>query len=67
MKVNCLSCGHTVDLRDGYDDYEGQVKCFACGALLTIRTREAQIKWVELYGNAGSAHSAADSSMQYKP
>jgi DNA-directed RNA polymerase subunit N (RpoN/RPB10) len=48
MKLICLSCGHAVDLRDAYDDYDGQVKCFACGALLAIRTREGQIKWVEL-------------------
>ncbi len=48
MKLNCLSCGHSVDLRDGYDDYDGQVKCFVCGALLTIRTEDGQIKWVDL-------------------
>ena len=48
MKLNCLSCGHTVDLRDGYNDYDGQVKCFTCGALLAVRTQEGQVKWVEL-------------------
>ncbi len=62
MKVNCLSCGHTVDLRDGYDDYEGQIKCFACGALLSIRTREGQIKWVELSENSRNLQSALDPS-----
>ncbi len=66
MKVNCLSCGHTVDLRDGYDDYEGQVKCFACGALLNIRTRDGQIKWVELAGNGSLMHHTSDHSTQYK-
>ena len=25
-------CGHSVDLHRDYDDYEGQVKCFVCGA-----------------------------------
>jgi DNA-directed RNA polymerase subunit N (RpoN/RPB10) len=48
MKLNCLSCGHTVDLRDGYNDYDGQVRCFTCGALLAVRTQEGQVKWVEL-------------------
>jgi hypothetical protein len=66
MKVNCLCCGHTVDLRDAYDDYEGLVKCFACGGLLSIRTREGQIKWVEPAGNAENMHSASDPSAQYK-
>jgi len=44
MKINCLSCGHKVDLDDVYDDYEGQVKCFVCGALLEIRAEEGHLK-----------------------
>ncbi|HLA85596.1 MAG TPA: hypothetical protein VJL29_12455 [Thermoguttaceae bacterium] len=47
MKLNCVSCGHTVDLHNDYDDYDGQVKCFTCGALLAVRTQEGQVKWVE--------------------
>jgi DNA-directed RNA polymerase subunit N (RpoN/RPB10) len=48
MKINCLSCGHKVDLDDVYDDYQGQVKCLACGALLEIRTEEAHLRMVKL-------------------
>ncbi|MGO8745027.1 MAG: hypothetical protein ACLQNE_03465 [Thermoguttaceae bacterium] len=48
MKVNCLSCGHSLDLRDAYDDYEGQVRCFICASLLAIRTQDGQVKSVEL-------------------
>jgi len=47
MKVNCLSCGHAVDLRNSYDDYQGQIKCFTCGALLAIRTEGGEIRSVE--------------------
>jgi hypothetical protein len=65
MKINCLICGHTVDLRDAYDDYEGLIKCFACGGLLTIRTREGQVKWVEPSGNPENERSTVDHSMQY--
>ena len=46
MKINCVSCGHKVDLDDAYDDYEGQVKCFVCGTLLEIRTDQGNIKSV---------------------
>jgi len=46
MKINCLSCGHKVDLADAYDDFEGEVKCFACGALLEIKTEEGKLKTV---------------------
>lgn len=47
MKINCLSCGHKVDLADAYDDYEGQVKCFACGAILEIKTQEGNVSAVK--------------------
>ena len=48
MKLNCLSCGHSVDLRDSYDDYEGPVKCYVCGALLLIRTKDGGLRSVEV-------------------
>ena len=46
MKINCLSCGHNVDLDDAYDNYEGQVKCFACGAILEIKTEGGVLRSV---------------------
>jgi len=36
------------DLGNAYDDYEGQVKCFTCGALLEIKTDQGAIKAVQL-------------------
>jgi ribosomal protein S27E len=47
MKINCLSCGHKVDLDDAYDNYEGQVKCLACGAILEIKTQDGSLKAVK--------------------
>ena len=47
MRINCLACGHKVDLDDAYDDYEGPVKCFACRAVLEIRTEQGSIKAVK--------------------
>ena len=48
MKINCLSCGHNVDLDEVYADYEGPVRCFACSAILAIRTEAGQVKRVQL-------------------
>ena len=48
MKINCLSCGHTVDIDDTYEDYEGEIKCFVCGGILHIRTVEGQVRSVKL-------------------
>ena len=47
MKINCVSCGQKVDLAGAYDDYEGQVKCFACGAILEIKTQEGNVRAVK--------------------
>jgi hypothetical protein len=47
MKVNCLACGHKVELDDAYDDFEGPVKCL-CGAMLEIRTEEGRLKAIRM-------------------
>jgi len=46
MKINCLGCGHTVDLAHCYDDYEGQIKCFACGTVMEVATHDGSIRAV---------------------
>lgn len=57
MKINCLSCGHNVELDDIYaDHYEGEIKCYACGALLEIRTEDHALRQVHLMSRlAGGA------------
>ena len=55
MKVNCLSCGHTLDLHEAYDDYEGQVRCFISASLLAIRTQDGHVKAAELVGSPREA------------
>ena len=48
MKINCLSCGHKVELDDVYEDYAGLIKCYACGALLELKTEEGKLRSVKL-------------------
>ena len=43
-KINCLSCGHFVDLGPAYDNYQGQIKCFACGAFLEVKIEDGELK-----------------------
>jgi hypothetical protein len=39
MKISCISCEGEVNLdHKVFDDYEGPVKCFTCGAMLEIQT-----------------------------
>jgi len=47
MKINCLCCGHKVDLDDVYDDYDGQVRCFTCRAILELKTEGGSLKSVK--------------------
>jgi len=47
MRINCLSCGHKVELDDAYDDFEGLVKCL-CGTMLEIRTEEGKLKAIKM-------------------
>lgn len=49
MKINCLSCGHKVDLDEAYDDYHGPVKCLACGATLDIEAQEGKLRIVRIH------------------
>ena len=46
MEVNCLGCGFKVDLTEAYDDYVGQIKCFACGATMEIAAHKGEIEAV---------------------
>lgn len=64
MKVNCLSCGHAVDLRDSYDDYQGQVKCLTCGGLLAIRTEDGEVKSVEYVSGRPRSNDSVTPQMQ---
>ena len=48
IKINCLSCGFKIDLDDGYDDYQGGVKCSTCHALLEISLDQGNIKKVQV-------------------
>lgn len=52
MEINCLSCGHRIDVGDAYDDYEGQVKCWVCGVLLEIKTEQGNIKSMRMITKA---------------
>ena len=45
MKIRCISCGHNFELGDAYDDYEGEVKCWVCGAILEVKMHEGMLKF----------------------
>ena len=48
MKINCVSCGHSIFLDNAYDDFDGPVKCYVCNGLLQIKTEEGKLKSIRL-------------------
>lgn len=46
MRINCLNCGHKIELDDVYDDYDGMVKCTTCRQLLTLKTEDGKLRGV---------------------
>jgi DNA-directed RNA polymerase subunit N (RpoN/RPB10) len=53
MKLNCLSCGHTVNLDDAYGEYNGDIKCFVCGSTLHVVIEHEHVKSVKLAAAVG--------------
>lgn len=48
MKLNCVSCGHSVNLDDAYGEYHGDVKCLVCGSMLQVIIEHEHVKSVKL-------------------
>jgi ribosomal protein S27E len=45
LKLNCISCGHSIALDENvYVDYEGQIKCNACSAILSVKMEDGKLK-----------------------
>lgn len=43
MKVNCVSCGHEINLdHKVFYDYEGSIKCFSCGSMMRLQSTQGQ-------------------------
>jgi hypothetical protein len=41
MKVDCIYCGYEINLDHRiFDDYTGRIKCFSCGAMMEINTKQ---------------------------
>ena len=65
MKINCISCEREVNLDHRvFEDYEGPVKCFDCGAMLEIKTTKGVIGSINVL-NALPQHSTEETFPNY--
>ena len=60
MQINCLSCGHTLDLHDAYDDYQGPVRCYICGEMMIIHTQNGHVTAAGWTNGTGHAHGPTE-------
>ena len=44
IRLNCLACGHVMEFGDAYEDYEGEIRCWVCGAVLEVALREGKLR-----------------------
>lgn len=58
MKINCIACGHNFQVDDAYDDYEGPVRCWVCGALLEIKAIDGSLRRLGLFKSSSAASTA---------
>ncbi|MDQ7782299.1 MAG: hypothetical protein RDU20_05455 [Desulfomonilaceae bacterium] len=48
MKVICISCGHSLPLDKTYEDFEGLIRCYVCGALMEIKMSDGKLRGLNL-------------------
>jgi DNA-directed RNA polymerase subunit N (RpoN/RPB10) len=48
IKLNCLSCGHPLELDEAYEDYQGEVRCWGCRAVLEVTLQEGKLRSMKL-------------------
>ncbi len=50
IKLSCISCGHTQDLSDAYENYQGQIRCWGCSTALDVSIIEGRLQSMQLHG-----------------
>jgi hypothetical protein len=48
IKLNCISCGHLMELGAAYEDYQGELRCWGCHALVEVTLHEGKLQTMKL-------------------
>jgi hypothetical protein len=46
MKVNCIHCGHALDVGESYGTFDGLVRCYVCKGLMELKTDKGKVRAV---------------------
>ncbi|WP_295389009.1 hypothetical protein [uncultured Thiodictyon sp.] len=66
MIIHCMYCGHTIDLSEAYDDYQGPVRCAVCKSLMMVRVENGQLRGMDA-GPAAAAPAAPKAAAPAAP
>jgi hypothetical protein len=58
IRVNCLSCGHPIELDEAYEDYQGEVRCWGCRAIVEVSLHEGKLQSMKLSTGASNLVAA---------
>jgi len=59
IKLNCISCGHLMELGDAYEDYQGEVRCWGCQALVNVTLHDGKLQAMTLHSKSEAPVLAA--------
>jgi len=59
IKLNCIACGHLMELGDAYEDYQGDVRCWGCQALVNVTLHDGKLQTMSLSGKSEASSLAA--------
>lgn len=48
IKLNCISCGHLMELGEAYEDYQGEIRCWGCQALIDVTLHDGKLQTMKL-------------------
>jgi len=57
IRLCCLTCGHPMDLGEAYEDYAGEIRCWACRTVLEVTLQEGKLKAMKRGGAPAAASS----------
>ncbi len=55
LNLNCIACGHRLEFGDAYEEYEGEIKCWVCSAVLAVKIQDGRLKSMKFLGSTRSS------------
>ena len=58
MLIHCIYCGHSIELSNAYQDYEGPLRCMVCKGLMMVYLEEGELRSMEAAPKAAAPVAA---------